>query len=153
MNVFKQHPEVKNVFWTGNEKDADYANLLGGAKKLTLDPNTKVYLLPNPKSTRTADYIVVRKGIFKDYDLKTISGQNSVGNRLSESVGQSRRVVLNMCTDYNPRTLANEIQDYFFSNDDAMEVLILKGKKRIPVNRKAIMDNYYMQNFLKIWWK
>ena len=153
MKVFKPHPDSKNVFWVGNETDKDMPNLLAGAKKITADKDTKVFILPNPSSGRTADYIVVRKGIYKDYDLKTITGEHSVGNRLTESIGQTRRVVLNMCTDYNPRTLAGEIKDYFNANDKAIEVLILKGKRRIFVNRQVAKANNYTQNFLKIWKK
>ncbi len=153
MNVFKPHPEVKNVFWTGNTKDPDLQPLLAGAKKLTADKDIKVFILPNPGSGRTNDYIVVRKGIYKDYDLKTITGEHSAGNRLSESIGQTRRVVMNMCTDYNPRTLAGEIKGYFNDNNDAIEVLILKGKRRITVNRKTVESNNYVQMFLKIWRK
>lgn len=115
--------------------------------------DTKVFILPNPGSGRTDDYIVVRKGIYKDYDLKTISGEHTAGNRLNESIGQTRRVVLNMCTDYNPRTLAGGIKDYFNTNDKGIEVLILKGKRKIPVNRKATEASNYMQSFLKIWGK
>ena len=76
-----------------------------------------------------------------------------MGNRLFESIGQTRRVVLNMCTNYNPRTLAGEIKDYFNANDKAIEVLILKGKRKISVNRKVAKDKNYTQNFLKIWKK
>lgn len=153
MKVFKPHPDSKNVFWVGNETDKDMPNLLAGAQKLTADKDTKVFILPNPSSGRTADYIVVRKGIYKDYDLKTIIGEHSVGNRLRESIGQSRRVVLNMATQYNPRTLAKEIKSYFESNEKAIEVLIFKGKRRISINRKIIKSDNYEKDFLKIWQK
>ncbi|GEM_PF-298087 len=148
MKVFKPHPDLKNVFWTGQAKGDDLKNLLDGAQKLTNNPHTKVYLLPNPGSDRTADYIVVRKGIFKDYDLKTISGQHSVSNRLTESIGQTRRVVLNMCTDYNPRTLAGEIKDYFNANNKAIEVLILKGKRIITIRRDFVGSKDYVASFI-----
>ena len=57
-------------------------------------------MLPNPQGLRTADYIFVRKGAYKMYDLKTISGSSSVGNRFYESIGQTNRVLLNITTEY-----------------------------------------------------
>ena len=150
--MFKPHPKIKNVFWTGESNDADLKNLLDGAKKIA-DAKTRVYIMPNPGSSRTADYIVVRDNIFKDYDLKTITGKNSVGNRLFDSIGQSRRVVLNMNTDYNPRTLAKDIKTYFETNKDASEVLICKGGKQISVDRKSVKNSNYMSLFMKHWHK
>ena len=42
------------------------------------------------------------------FDLKTIMGKNSVGNRLMESIGQANHVLLNMKFNYEPRLLAKE---------------------------------------------
>ena len=53
------------------------------------------------------------------FDLKTISGKNSVGNRLKESIGQTNCVLLNIVCDYNVRSLTLEIKRYFESNADA----------------------------------
>ena len=71
-------------------------------------------MLPNPKGFRTADFIFERKGIYKMFDLKTISGRNSVDNSLSESVTQTNRVLLHMKADYNPGTLARSIKRQIF---------------------------------------
>ena len=55
---------------------------------------------------------------------------------------------MNMCTDYNPRTLAGEIKDYFNANDDAIEVLILKGKRKIVIERIHIKRKGYTHSFI-----
>ena len=70
-----------NIFNTGGESSEDYDNLLKTARKAE-EHGYRVFILPNPKGIRTADYIFERKGVFKMFDLKTISGKNSVGNRL-----------------------------------------------------------------------
>ena len=44
--------------------------------------------LPNPHGDRTPDFIIERRGIYRVYDLKTISGESSAINRLKESIGQ-----------------------------------------------------------------
>lgn len=40
------------------------------------------------------------------YDLKTVHGKSSVDTQLLDSIGQANRILLNMTSDYNPRTLA-----------------------------------------------
>ena len=61
------------------------------------------------------------------YDLKTVYGKGSVETQLTDSFGQTNRVLLNMATDYNARLLASDIKAFFESNHDAVEVLIFKS--------------------------
>ena len=150
LKTFKTVPNMKDVFWTGNETDIDINNLKAAAAKAVIFGN-KVYIMPNPKDTRSMDFIFERKGIYKDYDLKSITGKNSVGNRLQESIWQTRRVLLNMNTEYNPRSLAKEIKSYFETNKDAVEVLIYKGKRQIKVSRIETISNNFTMDFMKVW--
>ena len=148
---FKPVDGMKQVFHTGGEKAEDYNNLINGAKK-AVDHGYTVYILPNPKGLRTGDYIFVRKNICKLFDLKTISGENSVGNRMKESIGQTNRVLLNMATTYEPRILAKEIKAYFEANPEAKEVLIFKGKREISVT-KGMINSGFIQAFMRIFYK
>ena len=125
------------IFSTGGEKSEDYANLLDAARK-AVEHGYRVFLLPNPKGFRTADFIFERKGVYKMFDLKTISGKSSASSRLQESIGQTNHVVLNMVTNYNPRLLAKDVQFYFEANKDAREVLIIKGSKFLSVSRRFL---------------
>ena len=127
------------IYSTGGEQSPDYENLLNAARK-AVEHGYRVFILPNPKGTRTPDFIFEQKGNCKVYDLKTISGKASVSNRLFESIGQSNRVLLNMTVDYNARLLASDIKCYFETNQDALEVLIFKGKKVLPVNRIQVQS-------------
>ena len=137
-----------NIFITGGERAEDYDNLMNAARK-AVEHGYRVFILPNPKGVRTADYIFERKGVLKMYDLKTISGQNSVDNRLSESIGQTNRVLLHMCVDYSPSSLARSIKHYFESNPDAKEALVFKGKKLLSVTRKSLEDSRFFQTFIR----
>ena len=123
-----------DIYSTGGEQSPDYENLLNAARK-AVEHGYRVFILPNPKDTRTPDFIFEQKGNCKVYDLKTISGKASVSNRLFESIGQSNRVLLNMTVDYNARLLASDIKSYFETNQDAVEVLIFKGKKMLSISR------------------
>ena len=123
-----------NIFSAISEQSDDFDNLINAARK-AVEHGYCVYILPNPRSCRTADFIFEKKGILGLYDLKTVHGKGSVGTQLLDSIGQTNRVLLNMTTDYNARLLASEIKAYFEANEQAVEVLIFKGKKFISVSR------------------
>jgi hypothetical protein len=145
LKVITSHPSFypikgeDNIYTTGGESGEDYENLLNAARK-AVEHGYRVFILPNPKDTRTPDFIFEQKGNCKVYDLKTISGKASVSNRLFESIGQSNRVLLNMTVDYNARLLASDIKSYFETNQEALEVLIFKGKKAISINRDLTLS-------------
>ena len=136
-----------NIYTTGSTKEDDYENLLNAARKAVVH-GYKVFILPNPKGIRTADFIFERKGVYRLYDLKTVSGKNSVDNRLKESIGQSNRIILNMAVDYSPRHLAMAIKRYFELNQNALEVLIFKGNKIISIIRKDTESFVFIRNFM-----
>ena len=117
-------------------------------KKTAVEHGYRVYILPNPRSCRTADFIFEKKGILGLYDLKTVYGKGSVGTQLLDSIGQTNRVLLNMLTDYNPRLLAKDIRRYFERNTDAIEVLIMKGSRTISVKREDTLGQSYFKNFM-----
>ena len=104
-NEFRPLEGETDIYITGGETDDDFENQLNAARKAVMH-GYRVFILPNPKGIRTADFIFERKGTYKMYDLKTISGKASAKNRLLESIGQTNHVLLNMSTDYNARSLA-----------------------------------------------
>ena len=143
---FRPIPDETNIFTVGGETSDDYSNLLHAARK-AVEHGYRVFILPNPKNVRTADFIFERKGVYKMFDLKTIIGKSSVSNRLLESIGQTNRVLLNMVTDYNTRSLAYDIKQYFALNDNAIEVLIFKGRKRITISRSLVKSSSFFRLF------
>lgn len=147
LNIFKPISNEKEIYAAEGSHHEDMASLIDAAHKAVMHGN-KVYILPNPKGMRTADFIFERKGVYKMYDLKTIRGKSSVIDRLMESVGQTNHVLLNMCTDYNARLLARNITAYFRINPNALEVLIFKGTRSILVKRKAALDKSFVKTFM-----
>lgn len=137
-----------DIFSTGGGQGEDYANLLNAARK-AVDYGYKVFILPNPKGIRTADFIFERKGIYKMYDLKTIHGKSSVMNRLLESIGQTNHVLLNMTTTYRAISLASCIKKYFEINTNSMEILIFKGNKAILDKRSSTENKDFFKTFAK----
>ena len=137
-----------SIFSAISEQSDDFDNLINAARK-AVEHGYHVYILPNPRGIRTADFIFERKGVYKLFDLKTITGKNSVGNRLSESIGQTNRVLLHMTADYNPGTLVRSIKRYFELNPNACEVVVYKGKKEISVTRKSLDDVHFFRTFIR----
>ena len=137
-----------NIFSAISEQSDDFDNLINAARK-AVEHGYRVYILPNPRSCRTADFIFEKKGILGLYDLKTVYGKGSVETQLLDSIGQTNRVILNMLSDYNARLLASDIKTYFEANQDALEVLIFKGKKVLSVNRVQVQSSDFNRVFRK----
>ena len=137
----------ENIYSVGGENSDDYQNLLIAARK-AVEFGYKVYMLPNPRETRTPDFILYKKGVYRTYDLKTVFGKSSVGDSLLDSIGQCNSILINMTREYNTRLLALAIKRYFEVNEKAFEVLIFKGHKRISVNR-ALVSNRHFPSFFK----
>ena len=148
------HPvkDEQEIYSVGGEKGEDYENLLNAARK-AVEIGYRVFILPNPSGIRTADFIFERKGVYKMFDLKTIIGKGSVDNRLSESVGQSNRVLLNIATDYRAGLLARAILSFFERSHEAREVVVLKGNKYISITRQTIVDRNFIISFSKKYYK
>ena len=140
-----------NIYIIDGMQGDDYENLLNAARK-AVEHGYRVFILPNPKGIRTADYIFERKGVYKMFDLKTISGKSSVDNRLKESVGQTNRVLLNM-PQYNTRKLVHDIRKYFIDYSDAIEILIFKGKDEILITRRLALNPRFYFEFKKLFEK
>ncbi len=132
------------IFSVGGEGDDDYILLLDAARK-AVEHGYRVFMLPNPKGIRTADFIFERKGVYKMFDLKTVVGRNSVGNRLRESVGQTNRVLLNMKCVYGVRNITDEIRRHFEMSSSAIEVLIFSGNKAISVKRNTATSKGFLK--------
>ena len=134
------------IYTAISENDEDFPALLSAAQRAVIH-GYRVFILPNPKGIRTADFIFERKGLYRMYDLKTIQGKASIINRLAESIGQTNHVLLNMATTYNGRLLATQIKRYFELNPQASEVLIFKGGQAISIKRGYALDKYFVLSF------
>ena len=148
------HPLMgeKDILVVGGESDSDFSNLINAARKAVLHGYT-VFILPNPKGIRSADFIFEYKGIYRVYDLKTIHGKASVLNRLLESIGQSNRIVLNMKGQYDARALALDIKAYFEQSAEAIEVIVFKSKKMIVVKRNQTQNKMFPKRFKRMYEK
>jgi len=93
------------------------------------------------------------RNVYKLYDLKTVQGKSSVGTRLLESIGQCNRIILNTTVDYNTRLLTSDIKRYFEVNEQALEVLIFKGKKKISIVKRYTINPSFYSIFKRLYEK
>ena len=147
MRVFHFVGGETGILTAGSEQDQDFSNLIRAARKLVA-LGYKVFLLPNPKGSRTPDLIVERRGSYRIYDVKTISGEHSAINRLRESIGQCNQVILNMATRYDARQLGKNIRQYFVVNPNAVEVMIFKGGRQIIIKRSFALSPDFVKVFM-----
>ena len=138
----------KDIFSAAGKTDPDYEKVLSAAKK-AVSHGYKAFLLPNPGGFRSADLILERKGFYRMFDVKTISGKASIDSRLFSSVGQSDRVLLMINTDVNPRLLASDLRRFFEATENAKEVMIFRGKKQIVVTRENALSKGFEARFRK----
>ena len=64
-------------------------------------------------------------------------------------MGQTNRVILNISVDYNSSVLARSIKRYFEHNSDALEVIVLKGRKLLSVTRDLMLSSDFYRIFMK----
>lgn len=152
MGVFHPLEDETNIYTVGIGKCDDLDNIIAAARK-AVEFGYRVYVLPNPKEIRTADFIFEKKGVYRLYDLKTVFGRSSIGTNLQESIGQCNRILLNIQVDYSTRLLTSDIKRYFEANKDAIEVLIFKGRKRVSVNRRLTLNPAFYSVFKKMYEK
>ena len=145
---FKPVKGNPGIYSAIDDKDPDYKPILKATQKLIRFEN-RIFIMPNPGKVRTPDVICVQKNSIRAYDVKTITGKNSVSNRLEESIGQTNRVVLNMCVEYNPRNLYREIKEYYQKNEDAREVIILIGKRKMSIERNMPLIITFIKEYGK----
>lgn len=140
------------IYTVGVIQDEDYPSLLMAARK-AVEHGYRVFMLPNPHGVKTPDYILERRGVYKLFDLKNISGKNIVLTRLNESAEQANRALLNMPAKYNTRLLAADIRNYFESNDKALEVLIFRRKYELSIFRRFALSARFYTEFKKLYEK
>jgi hypothetical protein len=143
-NEFSPLKSDPQIYTVGGEGSEDYIPLLDAARK-AVSHGYNVYVLPNPKAFRTADFIFERRGVYKMYDLKNIVGRNSIGNRLKESVGQTNSVLLNLKCSYGIRNITDEIKRHFEMSPSAVEVLIFSGNKEISIKRNIASSKGFLK--------
>lgn len=120
------------------------------AKKLAKN-DYNVYLLSNPNTIKSADFILEKKDKLYYVEGKTLDGANSLDHLLEKGVKQSDWIVVNVVGTNDVNYISQEIKFAFEQNDNLREILLLKGSRLIPIYKKDIKSKDYKSKFRKIW--
>lgn len=153
----KYHSNNKGSIYGINMSDFDKAltqkempKNLNIAKKLTHN-GYDVYLLSNPNSIKSADFILIKNDKLYYAEGKTMNGVNSLDTMLSKGASQSDRIVIDIIGTNDVRYISREVKFAFQQNKDLREVLLLKGSRVISFNRKASTSKNFEKAFKNEW--
>ena len=108
-----------------------------------------VFLLSNPRGTKSADFIIRKKNILFYVEGKTSSGGSALSGRLSEGAKQAVRIVINLTNYSKLKRLAENIKATFIQNPSLRELLIFKGSILIQIDRYLITSKDYSKIIFK----
>ena len=142
-------------FATVNKNDVEFPNNINGARALS-NLGYKVYMLPNPMNTKSADFVIVdnNKNLYYT-ELKTIHGksQETVINQLNVGKTQADRIILNVSGNISPRDLADGIKDFYLDNQFVKEIKVLKSGKEIRVRLGYVKEKNFTEDFMNRYYK
>ena len=146
----------RSIFAVGYEpfdkqlKKGEIPKNLSIAKKL-LPHGYDVYMLPNPNSNVSADFILSKKGKLYYAEGKTLNGKNSLDNRLRKGATQAERVIVDVIGTDDPRYIASTIGTAFEQNKELSEVILLKGSREVKVRRREVEHKLFFEKFKIVW--
>lgn len=153
----KYHSTKNNSIYGINMGDFDKAlsqkempKNLTIAKKLTHN-GYDVYLLSNPNSIKSADFILIKNNKLYYAEGKTLDGKSSLDHLLAKGASQSDRIVVDIIGTNDVRYISQEVKFAFQQNKDLKEIILLKGSREISVVRKNLKSKDYEKKFKKIW--
>jgi hypothetical protein len=120
------------------------------AKKL-LANKMDVYLVPNPNSSVSADFAVLRKNKVFYLEGKTLNGKNSLNHLFEKGATQSERICVDVIGTDNTNYISEQVEKAFQKSGSLKEILLLKGTRLIKVDRRIVSSNNFKSDFRKIW--
>ena len=155
--ILKRYSTAENAVYGLNISQYDDILLSGEmpknlaiAQKLVVN-KFDVFLLTNPTSTKSADFVMRQNNKLYYVEGKTLDGKNSLDHLIEKGSEQSSKVVIDIIGTKNARYLKKEIQDGFESNGSLQCLLLLKGKRLIVIDRDAAKAKDFENTFLKLW--
>ena len=149
-------PQNGSIFGMGIEEFSSQLRVKEMPKNLTIakklaDNGYDVFLLANPNTTKSADFIL-RKGKKLYYvEGKTMNGTNSLDNLLNNGSQQADIVVVDVIGTNDVRYLTKELKSSFERNDNLSKVMLLKGGRIVEFNRRAALSKRFESSFKKTW--
>ncbi|MBR5434426.1 MAG: hypothetical protein IK117_08310 [Bacteroidales bacterium] len=110
-----------------------------------------VFLLSNPKATKSADFIICKRNCLYYVEGKTSSGGSALSVRLSDGAKQADRIVINLIGSNRGKSFLSEVKKAFEANDNLHVIYIFKGSRLIFIKRNDAFGKTFLLDFFKIW--
>ncbi len=110
-----------------------------------------VFLLSNPKGTKSADFIIRKRNCLYYVEGKTSSGGSALSVRLNDGAKQADRIAINFIQIPSFHEIYTQIKKGFECNPNVKEYFIFKGSRLILISKKMVESKRFDINFKSLW--
>lgn len=125
-------------------------NNIAIAQKLVMN-KFDVFLLSNPNSTKSADFILRKYNRLYYVEGKTLNGKNSLDHLIEKGCAQANRIVIDIVGISKTNYIIKEIKNAFESYPSLQEIFLLKGSRLIQITYKMSLAKTFVKNFKNVW--
>ena len=111
-----------------------------------------VFLLSNPKATKSADFIIRRRNCLYYVEGKTSTGGSALAMRLSDGAKQADRIAINFIGNPQINILSAEITNVFIQKVGLHSIYLYKKSRLIVVTRDMALSKKFSDVFYNLWW-
>ncbi|MCQ2608330.1 MAG: hypothetical protein MJ197_06555 [Bacteroidales bacterium] len=152
----KRFTEGENTIFTLNESEYDDILKTGETPKnlqiaLKFVKNKfDVFLLSNPSNTKSADFIIRKKGKLFYVEGKTSSGGSALTTRLFDGAKQSDRIALNLMKTSSIKSIAASLKKAFEKNPYPKTIYLFKNSDMIVVDSYLARSRNFNNKLYKL---
>ena len=110
-----------------------------------------VFLLSNPKGTKSADFIIRKRNCLYYVEGKTSSGGSSLVHRFEKGAEQADRIAINFISQPKFKPFLAEIFTSFEKNENLRELYLFKKSRLISITRKLVNSKICFDVIFKLW--
>ncbi len=152
----KRFTEDENAIFTLNENEYDEI-LKNGEMPKNLQIAQKfvknkfdVFLLSNPSNTKSADFIIRKKGKLFYVEGKTSSGGSALTTRLFDGAKQSDRIALNLMKTSSIKSIATSLKKAFEKNPYLKTIYLFKNSDMIVIDSYLARSRNFNNKLYKL---
>ena len=155
--VLKRYSTAENAVYGLNISQYDDILLSGEmpknlviAQKLVAN-KFDVFLLSNPTSTKSADFVLRKRNCLYYVEGKTSSGGSALSTRMEEGNKQADRIVVNFISYPSLHEIFSLVKTTFYKYTQLKELFLLKGSRLIDIKRDFSESVNFEERFTKLW--
>lgn len=131
-------------------KTGEIPNNLQIAQKFMMN-GYDVFLLSNPRGTKSADFIIRKQYCLYYVEGKTSSGGSALSSQLDSGAKQADRIVVNFIGNAGINRISYYIKTTFEHNENLRCIYIFKGTRLIFIKRNDALMKKFSRSFSHLW--